>query len=158
MRSARRIAVLSLCLAPLLVSARASQSVASAPRNELAEIQRLVNDFLQRLSIPHEVTVQIVPVDPLLASVEPIVERPGAFRLSLEDGFVDQLDDDELAAVIAHELGHVWVFTHHPYLQTEQLANQIAMRVVSRDTLQRVYSKVWAHSGSKGDLADFLGN
>jgi hypothetical protein len=22
---------------------------------------------------------------------------------------------------IAHEVGHVWVFTHHPYLQTEKL-------------------------------------
>ena len=31
-----------------------------------------------------------------------------------------------------HELGHVWIFTHHPYLQTEQLANRIAMRLVSR--------------------------
>ena len=50
------------------------------------------------------------------------------------------------------------MFTHHPYLQTEQLANQVAMRVVSRDTLQRVYTKVWAHSGSKGDLIHFLGN
>jgi hypothetical protein len=58
---------------------------------------------------------------------------------------------------MAHELGHVWVFTHHPYLQTEKLANQIAMRVVTRDSLVSVYQKLWEHGGTKGDLNTFLG-
>jgi hypothetical protein len=58
---------------------------------------------------------------------------------------------------MAHELGHVWVFTHHPYLQTEKLANQIAMRVVTRDSLVSVYRKLWEHGGTKGDLNTFLG-
>jgi len=51
----------------------------------------------------------------------------------------------------------VWIFTHHPYLQTEELANQIAMRAVSRASLERVYAKVWERGGTKGDLARFLG-
>ena len=59
--------------------------------------------------------------------------------------------------ILAHELGHVWVSTHHPYLQTERLANSIAMRVVSRDSLERVYEKMWARDGRKGDLLAFLG-
>ena len=42
--------------------------------------------------------------------------------------FLDTLTDDEVEAEVAHELGHVWIFTHHAYLQTEGLANQIAMR------------------------------
>ena len=67
------------------------------------------------------------------------------------------LSADEMEAVLAHELGHVWIFTHHPYLQTELLANQVAMRTVSRDALARVYEKVWK-SGAKGDLVSFLGN
>jgi hypothetical protein len=50
----------------------------------------------------------------------------------------------------------VWVFTHHPYLQTEKLANQIAMRVVARDSLVSVYHKLWEHGGTKGDLKSFL--
>jgi hypothetical protein len=58
---------------------------------------------------------------------------------------------------VAHELGHVWVFTHHPYLQTERLANQIAMRVVSRGSLAGVYRKLWERGGVKGDLQAFLG-
>jgi hypothetical protein len=48
-------------------------------------------------------------------------------------------------------------FGHHPYLQTERLANEIAMRVVSRESLLRVYRKVWERGGAKGDLARFLG-
>ena len=51
----------------------------------------------------------------------------------------------------------MWVFTHHPYLQTEQLANDVAMRVVTRDALMRVYDKVWKAGAEKGDLATFLG-
>jgi hypothetical protein len=49
------------------------------------------------------------------------------------------------------------VFTHHPYLQTERLANQIAMRVVSRGSLAGVYRKLWERGGVKGDLQAFLG-
>jgi predicted Zn-dependent protease len=71
---------------------------------------------------------------------------------------LDVLTDDEVRAAIAHELGHVWVFTHHPFLQTEELANRIAMRAVSRETLERVYDKVWKRIGTKGDVALFFGD
>ncbi len=39
----------------------------------------------------------------------------------------------------------------------KQLANQIAMRAVSRQSLERVYGKVWERGGAKGDLVRFLG-
>ena len=70
--------------------------------------------------------------------------------MAFEGAFVDSLTDDELRAVVAHELGHVWIFTHHPYLQTEQLANKIALRVVTRETLERVYDKVWPQGAPLG--------
>jgi hypothetical protein len=44
----------------------------------------------------------------------------------------------------------------HPNLQTELLANQVALRVVSRENLERIYAKVWKDKG-KGDLKEFLG-
>ena len=66
-----------------------------------------------------------------------------AFLVRVEERMLELLGSDELEAALAHELGHVWVFTHHPYLQTEQLANDVAMRVVSREALARVYDKVW---------------
>ena len=91
-------------------------------------------------------------------SVEPVPDSsPRAFALNVEDDFVATLTDAELAAAIAHELGHVWIFTHHPFLQTEQLANVVAMRLVSREQLARLYDKVWKRGGTKGDLARFLG-
>jgi len=63
--------------------------------------------------------------------------------------------DSELSASIGHELGHVWIFTHHPYLQTELLANQVALRVVSRENSERIYEKVWKDKGKRG-LKEFL--
>ena len=77
--------------------------------------------------------------------------------MEFEEGFLPSLERDELRAIIAHELGHVWIFTHHPYLQTERLANTVAMRAVQRASLERVYSKVWERQGTKGDLTQFLG-
>ena len=78
--------------------------------------------------------------------------------MSFEESFIGTLNEDELRAVIAHELGHVWIFTHHPYLQTEALANNVAMRVVTRDSLERVYAKVRQHGGTTRDLSHYLGN
>ena len=120
-----------------------------------ARIQGLVDDLRAQLSIPQTVTVSLVAKNPLMASVES-AKGHDAFVLSLESAFVDELSEDELRAVVAHELGHVSIFTHHPYLQTERLANQIAMRLVSRETLEKVYDKVW-RDGVKGDRVRFLG-
>jgi Zn-dependent protease with chaperone function len=127
------------------------------PRNDPNRVQALVDELKVSLAIPEAVHVSVVPANPRMVSVEPLRQPQRAFLLSLEDAFLDQLNDGDLRAVIAHELGHVWIFTHHPYLQTEQLANQIAMRVVSRESLAEVYGKVWERAGTKGDLARFLG-
>jgi predicted Zn-dependent protease len=77
--------------------------------------------------------------------------------MAFEAQFLRGLDEIELKAIVAHELGHVWIFTHHPYLQTERLANTVAMRAVPRTSLERVYTKVWAREGTKGNLVRFLG-
>jgi Peptidase family M48 len=96
------------------------------------------------------VMAAIVPVNPLMVSVLSPVRSGGVYQVAFEGDFLDTLSDDELHAVVAHELGHVWIFTHHPYLQTEQLANKIALRVVPRETLERVYHKVWPHGAPSG--------
>jgi hypothetical protein len=138
--------------------AEAGEPPATAPTT--ASVQKLVNAMRKDLALTHRVTVELVAHNPLKASVEPIkvVTRKGktqAFRLSIERAFLDKLNADELRAVVAHELGHVWIYTHHPYLQTEQLANTIAMRVVPRENLVKVYSKVWAEAGPAGSLPRF---
>jgi len=116
-------------------------------------VQTVVEDVKSRLSIPQDVVVSVVAQDKLLVSVERMESREGAFTLAFERDFLDVLTDDELTAVVAHELGHVWIFTHHPYLQTEELANTVALRLVSRETLNSVYQKVWQRTGKPGELA-----
>lgn len=43
-----------------------------------------------------------------------------------------------------------------PILQTETLANQQALKLVSREDLEKVYEKVWEWNGDKGSLAQAL--
>lgn len=120
-------------------------------------LQELVNRLRAQLDIDARVTVILVPHNALLVSVQPVEGSPGSFQMAFEERFLGGLDEDDLKAIVAHELGHVWIFTHHPYLQTERLANTVAMRAVPRGSLERVYSKVWEREGTKGNLARFLG-
>jgi hypothetical protein len=122
-----------------------------------AALQKLVNRLKAQLGIDAVVSVAIVPSNPLLVSVQPVNGAPATFQMAFEKQFLAGLDADDLNAIVAHELGHVWIFTHHPYLHTELLANTVAMRAVSRDSLERVYHKVWEREGSKSDLSRFLG-
>src|SRR4029077_130367 len=112
----------------------------------------IVDRFRHDLSIAEEVFISVVAKNDRLVSVERSKERRGPFILSFDENFLITLDDSELSASIAHELGHIWIFTHHPYLQTEELANEIALRVVSRESLDEVYEKVWKRTGIRGDL------
>jgi hypothetical protein len=146
-----------LC-ALLLLGFTASSNASDDVRDSEKRVQAVVDDLAGRLGLlPATVATVIVPSNPLLVSVEPDAVATNTFVLSFEERFLDELDDEQLRAVVAHELGHVWIFTHHPYLQTERLANSVAMRVVPRQSLEDVYSKVWERRGTKGDIARFLG-
>jgi len=91
-------------------------------------VQRLVDDDLPKLGMSAHVEVVVVPRNELMMSVEPM-EGEARFRLSVDESFLQDLSADELSATVAHELGHVWIFTHHPFLQTEAGANDVAMRL-----------------------------
>jgi hypothetical protein len=121
-------------------------------------IQRIVDDFRAQLGVPQQVDVTIVEKNPLVVSVEPTDDHATAFVLSIEASFLAGLNEQEVRGVVAHELGHVWIFTHHPYLQTEGLANEIAKRLVGRDNLVQVYEKLWQRQGTTGDLARLVGD
>jgi hypothetical protein len=154
------LVMLPLILIPVLlprkVSARKLSGSEAAARASVAvretQIQDVVDNIKIRMSIPDTVVVSIVEHNQLVVSVERAKEGAGAFSLSIDRDFLDGLTTDEIDAVVAHELGHVWIFTHHPFLQTEELANQIAMQVVPQDTLAAVYDKVWKRVGRKGNL------
>ena len=127
----------------------------TATHIDAARVQQIVDDLKSRLGIPEPVTVSIVDRNPLVVSVSPV--PGGGFALSFEASFAERLGEDELAAAIAHELGHVWIYTHFPFLQTEQLANEIAMRVVSRESLVPVYARMFERVRVSGDPNDYLG-
>jgi hypothetical protein len=143
----------------LLGSARGAHAQgASDDSPQLRRVQRLADQLRAQLAIVEPVQVTIVPTNRLLMSVEPVENGSSRdFRLNVEEEFVQGLSDADLLAAVAHELGHVWIFTHHPFLQTEQLANDIAMRLVSRDALAQLYDRVWSRRGTKGDIGRFLG-
>lgn len=126
-------------------------SIADA-RTGAARIQGVVDDLRSRLAIPQQVVVTVVPHNPLIVSVARAKTADTTFTLSIEDDFLDDVSDDELISIVAHELGHVWIFTHHPYLQTEEGANEVALRVVSRQSLDKLYERVWQRAGTKGNL------
>lgn len=118
--------------------------------------QEIVDNLRAALPIPNDVQVALVFYQPLVFTVEPMDPRKDHFRLSMEIGFLLKLDDDELRAALAHELGHVWIFTHHPYLQTESLANSIGKPFASRDSFERLYGKLWTYEGTAGVPIDEL--
>src|SRR6185503_10698578 len=83
------------------------------------QIQDSVDKLRIRMSIPDAVVVSIVDHNPLVVSVERAKDGASGFALAIDRDFLDGLTTEEINAVIAHELGHVWIFTHHPFLQTE---------------------------------------
>lgn len=136
-------------------SAARAQDV-SRSEADSQRLQRLVDELRGRMGVIASVTVTMVERDERTLSVRR-AGRSGEFALSVERGFIAGLPAGQVEAALAHELGHVWIHTHHPYLQTEQLANQVAMRVVSRDQLVEVYRSLWGAQTVHGSLEAFLG-
>jgi len=147
----------TLGLAFVLVAAA---PIAPDPPNILnvrtAHAQEMVDHLRAQLSIGGDVDITLVKYHPLVFFVEPEDSSKKRFRLSMEAGFLLQLDDDELLGALAHEMGHVWIYTHFPYLQTEMLANEIGQRVVGRRNFEKVYAKLWAYEHTPGVPMDEL--
>lgn len=153
--------VLLLWLAPLrleLLPAAADAWIGrGGERAEIVMLQQMTDDLRGRLQITERVQVELVDHNPLVMSVETLSGRKGPFVISADRDFIYGLSVSEAEAAIAHELGHVWIYTHEPYLQTERLANDVAMRVINRSAFEPVYEKVWQRTGVRGNLIDFIG-
>lgn len=141
----------------LLVAGRWSYAQERPQAEARARVQRVVDRLRDRLAIPEDVRVDLVSENPRVVSVQRSKDERGVFLLSVQESFLDVLDDSDVEAMVAHELGHVWIYTHHPYLQTEQLANRIAMRHVTRAQLTEVYRKLWGTAALTDGLQGFLG-
>jgi hypothetical protein len=124
---------------------------------ELEMLQGVTDDLRHRLEITERVLIEVVDHNPLVMSVETLAGRTGPFVITVDRNFIRELRDQEIEAAIAHELGHVWIYTHAPYVQSERLANDIAMRVIRREVFAPVYEKVWSRTGIRGNLIEFIG-
>ena len=123
-----------------------------------ARAGEIVNQLRRALQIDSDVQVAAITYHPLVFSVEPLDKSKDHFVLSMEINFLLKLDDEELYAALAHELGHVWIFKHFPFLQTERLANSIALRVVPRENFEALYMKLWRYESAAGaPMDDLLG-
>jgi len=151
------LSLIAFCAAIGLASDLAPRDARPRVRADEATIQGIVDHLKVLIPIVEPIKVSIVDANPRVVSVQSAADPRGPFVLAVERGFLEDLTEDDLRAMVAHELGHVWIFTHHPYLQTEQLANQIAMRIVSRENLEHLYQKLWKRTGATGDLARVLG-
>ncbi len=121
-----------------------------------SRVSLAIQEFSRRLGIIKRIGFSVVPENSHLISVEH--EKGGAdgYRIFCSEAFLRNLNEHEMTAAIAHELGHVWIYTHFPFLQTESLANRQALRLVSRGDLESVYRKVWEWNGRKVSLAEVL--
>jgi len=120
--------------------------------------QEFVDQLRVDLPIRNGIQIAVVAYDPLVFSVRPTDTDKDRFLMTMELGFLLMLKDDELRAAVAHELGHVWIYTHRPFLQTEQLANSIGQRVVGRESFEKMYAKLWMYEGASGvPIDDLLG-
>lgn len=147
----------SLAVFLLLVAVAAPRfSMAVEPYEKEQEIGLIAQGFCSNLGISQPIHVVILQRNPRLISVEFVPGRTDAFQMIFERGFLDSLDRRELLAAVAHEVGHAWIYTHFPYLQTEALANRQALKLVSRSDLERLYLKVWGWKGKRGDLDKVL--
>jgi hypothetical protein len=153
--------VILLWLAPLrldLIPAAADALISrGSSHTEESVLQSVTDDLRGKLQITQRVQVELVDHNPLVMSVETLSGRSGPFVISIDRGFINELSASEAEAAIAHELGHVWIYTHEPYVQTERLANDVAMRVIRRSAFEPVYEKVWQRTGIRGNLVDFIG-
>lgn len=142
-----------LCATTLQLQAHSSK--ADQPvRN--AKLEKIAAQLAAALEIHKRVQVAIVPENDRVVSVEPFVSGEG-YRVEFERAFFDQLSEEEVTAALAHEIGHVWIFSHPPYLHTEALANEIALKVVPRKPFETLYTKLWTYTKVTGNLVDLLG-
>jgi len=143
----------------LLIAVPVAKDSPSSVSLKAGRAQEFVGQLQAALPIHNEIQIAVVTYHPLVFSVEPSDADKNRFLMTMEVGFLLMLKDDELRAAVAHELGHVWIYTHHPFLQTERLANSVGLRVVDRESFEKMYSKLWTYEGASGvPIDDLLGS
>jgi hypothetical protein len=149
-----RVLVLLLCM-----SVQGSTLTGFTPKagTRMPRLDEVASTLALALEVSRRVEVLVVTRNDLVVSVEPLLAPAEGYRVVFEQKFFDQLNDAEIAAALAHEIGHVWIYNHFPFLQTEALANEIALKVAPRKAMASLYDKLWMYTGVKGNIEELLG-
>ena len=99
--------VLLLWLSPLRSGVLPTMSAMEpiAEKSTIVSLQDLTDDLRGRLYITERVHVTLVDHNPLVMSVETLAGRTGPFVISVDREFIQELNQPEVEAAIAHELG-----------------------------------------------------
>src|SRR5262245_12111829 len=85
---------------------------ANPPEDTIKRMHVILDDLEARLQMPQHVEVRIIGREPRMVAVQRIAQpssAAGSFVIRLDEQFFDSLDEEELRAALAHELGHVWI-------------------------------------------------
>lgn len=148
--------ILLVTLFSLIGTAVTASKPAPSNAMESRRLSAVVRQYERHLGLKAPILVFVVEKNERLASVRASEIRPGTYLLELDRNFLATLTEEEQRAVIAHEVGHVWIFTHHPYIQSEPLANEKARTLVSEASLRSIYEKVWTVDGQHGNFQEYL--
>src|SRR5262245_64013303 len=96
------------------------------------QLAQIAAKLCAKLGIEKEVQIIIAAENPRIVSVEKILQPEELYVVTFDRQFLNTLNEEEFTAALAHEIGHIWIFSHFPYLHTEALANEIALKSVSR--------------------------
>jgi len=153
--STYRVLAIVLTLSYPLLTAQAKPETGAAMR--LEQLEATAAELAAAMGLNQPIQVAVVPDNKRVVSVEALSSPEDGYQILIEQSFLETLDSEECVAALAHELGHVWIYSHFPFLHTEALANEIAMRAVPRKSMAALYSKLWAYNGVAGKLEDLLG-
>src|SRR5262245_44985189 len=81
------------------------------------KVQAIVSELRARLQMTQQIEASIVPTEKRMVSVRRVrgvASGTDVFEIHLDQVFFDSLSREELKAALAHELGHVWISSHHP--------------------------------------------
>jgi len=144
----------------LFLCATGAQLQAYSPKADQpvrnVKLEKIAAGLAETLKMHKRIQVAVVSENDRVVSVEPFLSGDG-YRVEFERAFLDQLNEEELTAALAHEVGHMWIFCHPPYVHTEALANEIALKIVPRKPLEALYAKLWTYTSVTGNLVEVLG-
>src|SRR5262245_50400127 len=119
LKNVRVLVALSIFYTISLLTPPARAEAVRSDRNalDMDKLQKVAAQRALLLGIPQHIRVVVGPNSKMVISVEHDSEAD-EYRVLIDPKFMEQLNDEDIVTAISHELGHVWIFTHHPFLQT----------------------------------------